>query len=142
MRCVNTGRLRLGQVCSPAAVQSVCWTLKMVENSSTARPVPVRLKSRLSVLAIACVPVSEKSAPNAYMWATSRVSRSENGGEQQHRPARARQVEVPAERARYCLRARQREIRSQRVHVGDIPGELGRLQRPPQADADCPHPEQ
>src|ERR1019366_2957691 len=74
MRCVNTGRLRLGQVCSPAAVQSVCWTLKMVENSSTARPVPVRLKSRLSVLAIACVPVSEKSAPNAYMWATSRVS--------------------------------------------------------------------
>src|ERR1017187_529010 len=46
----------------------------MRENSSTVLPVLDRLESTLSLLAIACVPGSEKSAPKAYRWATSRVS--------------------------------------------------------------------
>src|ERR1035441_463107 len=46
----------------------------MRENSSTVLPVLERLESTLSLLAIACVPGSEKSAPKAYRWATSRVS--------------------------------------------------------------------
>src|ERR1022692_3482372 len=81
----------------------------MRENTSTVLPVLERLESTLSLLAIACVPGSEKSAPKAYRWAPSRVSSVASSV----RPSRMPTDPTPSSSGNAKLSARASSIRAE-----------------------------
>src|ERR1039457_5328413 len=90
----------------------------MRENSSTVLPVLDRLESTLSLLAIACVPGSEKSAPKAYRWATSRVSSVASSV----RPTRMPTDPTPNSSGNANVSARASSIRAEPRPLADLTG--------------------
>src|ERR1035441_2146523 len=90
----------------------------MRENSSTVLPVLERLESTLSLLAIACVPGSEKSAPKAYRWATSRVSSVASSV----RPTRMPTDPTPNSSGNANVSARASSIRAEPRPLADLTG--------------------
>src|ERR1039457_2298244 len=90
----------------------------MRENTSTVLPVLERPEFTLSLLAIACVPGSEKSAPKAYRWATSRVSSVASSV----RPSRMPTDPTPNSSGNAKLSARASSIRAEPRLGADLSG--------------------
>src|ERR1039458_10502815 len=109
----------------------------MRENTSTVLPVLERLESTLSLLAIACVPGSEKPAPRAYRCATSRVSSVASSV----RPSRMPTDPTPNSSGNAKLSARASSISAEPRPAADLTGGCagngGRLHDGCRRDGDC-----
>src|ERR1035441_3198285 len=107
------------------------------ENSSTVLPVLERLESTLSLLAIACGPGSEKSAPKAYRWATARVSSVASSVRPSRMPADPR----PNSSGNAKVSARASSIRAEPRSGADLTGGCagngGRLHDGCRRDGEC-----